>query len=273
MELLICSLVTILPDFLVRRFVQGKRIGKEITIFSVWYELRWGITACAILTVALISMILFYHPSSSNVTSFFRTVTILPQTSGRVVEVKVANGQQVKAGDILFQMDASAETAAVEVARANIEEIRAQMVVSRADLDAALAQVENAEANLTEARINLNRSQELNERNQNVVAKRELERQATKVAANEALLHAAQASYREANANLTALLPAQMQVAEANLQQVQAQLAFKTVRAGVDGTVQQFVLRAGDYVSGIMRPAGILIPEGSGIGQFEAGFS
>ena len=45
-ELLFCSILTILPDYLFRRYGQGKRIGKEITLFSVWYELRWGIIAC-----------------------------------------------------------------------------------------------------------------------------------------------------------------------------------------------------------------------------------
>jgi hypothetical protein len=41
-ELIICSLVTIIPDYLYRRYVQNKRFGKEITFYSVWYELRWG---------------------------------------------------------------------------------------------------------------------------------------------------------------------------------------------------------------------------------------
>ena len=43
-ELMICSMVTILPDYLYRRYWQGKRFGQEITLFSVWHELRWGIT-------------------------------------------------------------------------------------------------------------------------------------------------------------------------------------------------------------------------------------
>jgi hypothetical protein len=47
LELLFCSLLTIFPDYLYRRFAQGKRFGREITLFTVWYELRWGITrAC-----------------------------------------------------------------------------------------------------------------------------------------------------------------------------------------------------------------------------------
>jgi hypothetical protein len=51
LELLLCSVFTILPDYLYRRYAQGRRLGKEITFYSVWFELRWGITACVILTV------------------------------------------------------------------------------------------------------------------------------------------------------------------------------------------------------------------------------
>jgi hypothetical protein len=43
--LLLCSLLTIFPDNLYRRYRQGKRIGHEITLFSVWFELRFGIVA------------------------------------------------------------------------------------------------------------------------------------------------------------------------------------------------------------------------------------
>jgi hypothetical protein len=79
LELLICSMLTILPDYLYRRLVQGKRFGKEITFFSVWFELRWGIVSCMMLTISLISMIFYFHPSSNTATLFFRTVPIVPQ--------------------------------------------------------------------------------------------------------------------------------------------------------------------------------------------------
>ena len=35
LELLLCASLTILPDYLFRRYVQGKRIGREITLR--WY--------------------------------------------------------------------------------------------------------------------------------------------------------------------------------------------------------------------------------------------
>ncbi len=71
LELALCSLVTILPDFLYRRYQQGKRIGHEITIYSVWFELRWGITACVMLTVLLITIIFYHHPSTTSAVPLF----------------------------------------------------------------------------------------------------------------------------------------------------------------------------------------------------------
>src|SRR5437868_8386656 len=103
LELMICSLVTILPDYLYRRYRQGKRFSKEITFFSVWYELRWGITGCLVLTVALITMIFYFHPSTQSAALYFRTVPILPEGSGRVAEVNVGFTAAVKQGDVLFR--------------------------------------------------------------------------------------------------------------------------------------------------------------------------
>ena len=107
LEVLLCSLVTILPDYLYRRYVQGKRLGKEITLFSVWYVLRYGITACFILTISLITVVFYYHPSTSNVVVHFRTVPIIPDASGHVVEVYKNSSDTVRAGDPLFRVDTS----------------------------------------------------------------------------------------------------------------------------------------------------------------------
>jgi hypothetical protein len=44
------------------------------------------------------------------------------------------------------------------------------------------------------------------------------------------------------------------------------------IRAGVSGRVEQFGLRVGDLVNPMMRPAGILIPDGAGRRSLQAGF-
>ena len=72
LEILLCSVLTILPDYLFRRFGQGKRFGKEITLYSVWFELRWGIVSCLMLSVGLITVIFYYHPSTKTATLYYR---------------------------------------------------------------------------------------------------------------------------------------------------------------------------------------------------------
>jgi multidrug resistance efflux pump len=64
----------------------------------VWFELRWGIVACLMLTVALITVIFYNRPSTTNVTLFFRSVPIVPETIGCVAEVNVGFSDQVAAG-------------------------------------------------------------------------------------------------------------------------------------------------------------------------------
>ena len=71
LELILCSLITVLPDYLYRRYAQGMTWGVEITFFTMWYELRWGITACLILTISLITLVFYYHPSTTNAAPFF----------------------------------------------------------------------------------------------------------------------------------------------------------------------------------------------------------
>src|SRR5260221_11367447 len=117
LELMLCSMLTLLPDFLIRRFVQGKRIGKEITFFSVWYELRWGITLCLILTTLLITTIFYFHPSTSSATSAFRTIPILPEANGRISEIFVKPNQMVEKDQPIFKLDSTQQDAALAVAQ------------------------------------------------------------------------------------------------------------------------------------------------------------
>src|SRR5262249_9881300 len=128
------------------RYVQGKRIGEEIPLFSMWYELRWGLTGCFILTVLLITAIFYYHPSTTSAALFFRTVPIVPEGSGRVAEVKVDYSAPVKKGDVLFTLDSSKQRAAVETARRKVAQVDAQLVNAKADGPKAQAELEQAKS-------------------------------------------------------------------------------------------------------------------------------
>ncbi len=272
LEFLACSLVTILPDYLVRRFVQGKRLGHEINIFSVWYELRLGITACLILTIALITVIFFYHPTTSNVSSLFRTVSILPESGGRVDEVYVENNQEVEAGDLLFTLDSSVEQATVTTAKRRIDEIDAEMVLATAELAAAGGLIRQAQGAYDQAVNELERRLKLKKRNSSVVTQQQLDTLENNANSNQGALQAAVAEKDVVQARITSQLPAAKASAQAALAEAEVKLAKMFVYAGVTGTVEQFLLRRGDIVNPMLRPAGILVPSDSGRGRFLAGF-
>jgi multidrug resistance efflux pump len=273
LELLLCSMVTILPDYLYRRFAQGKRLGKEITLYSVWFELRWGITACLILTVGLITAIFYNHPSTNNVTLFFRTVPIVPETNGRVAETFVGVSGPIKAGEPIFRLDSSKQEAAVEAARHKVAEIDAEMAVAQADVAKAEGQLQAASSAHQQTLDELETKRELQRRNAGNVAFREIERLEVRAEGQLGDIAAATAAKQGAQERVSTLLPAQKESAEAALAQAQVDLDKTVIRAGVTGRIEQFTLRVGDVVNPLMRPAGILIPEGAGQGVLQAGFN
>ena len=272
LELLLCSLLTIVPDYLYRRYVQGKRLGKEITFYSVWFELRWGITACLILTVGLITVIFYNHPSTTNVTLFFRTIPIISESTGRVAEVFVGFSDKVEKGAPIFRLDSSTQEAAVETARRRIAEVEADLKVSAADLEKAEGQIQEAKSSHQQALEELEVKLELQKRNPGIVAQREIEKLQLLAEGRLAGIASATAVRQAVQARIASLLPAQRASAEAALAQAQVELDKTIVRAGVDGRVEQFALRVGDIVTPIMRSAGILIPDEAGRGSLQAGF-
>lgn len=272
LELMFCSLLTILPDYLYRRYGQGKRIGKEITFYSVWFELRWGITGCIILTVALITTVFYNHPSTTSATLFFRTVPILPETNGRVAEIFIGNSGPITKGAPIFRLDNSKQEAAVETARRKIAEVDAQMALARVDVAKAEGQLKEARSNHQQTLDELEAKQELYKRNPGNVPFREIERLQERATGQLGAIDAAAAAKQSIEERISTLLPAEKASAEAALNQAQVDLDKTVVRAGVSGRVEQFVLRVGDIVNPLMRPAGILIPEGAGQQGLQAGF-
>jgi multidrug resistance efflux pump len=272
LEILLCSLVTILPDYLFRRYVQNKRIGKEITFYSVWFELRWGITACLVLAVGLITVIFYNHPSTTNVTLFFRTVPIVSETSGRVAEVYAGVSGPIAKGAPIFRLDSSAQEATAETARRKIAEVDAEIALARIDVVKADGQIQEARSSHQQAVEELETKRELQRRNPGIVPARDIERLELVVEGRLGAITSATAAKQSATERVSAVLPAQKASAEAALAQAEVELSKMVVRAGVSGQVEQFALRVGDIVNPFMRPAGILIPESAGRQALQAGF-
>ncbi|MGB6998010.1 MAG: HlyD family secretion protein, partial [Pseudolabrys sp.] len=146
------------------------------------------------------------------------------------------------------------------------------MLVARSDVQAADAQIEQAKSAHQQALEELQTKEELNRRNADIVARREIERLQNVVNGRQAAIDAATAAKQALESKLSTLLPAQKASAEAALAEAQVELDKTIIRAGVTGRVEQFALQVGDIVNPVLRPAGILIPDGAGRGTLVAGF-
>ena len=178
----------------------------------------------------------------------------------------------MKAGEAIFRLDTTRQEAAAQTAQRRIAEIEAALGLAATDIASATARVQAAEADLAQATRDLERRLELAERNNTVVSEQELERLETAMSAAESQRAATLAALDGAKLRQTTLLPAQLETARAALTEAETEISKSTVFAEVDGTVLQFLLKPGDVVNPILRPAGILVPDVTGQGRFIAAF-
>jgi multidrug resistance efflux pump len=102
-------------------------------------------------------------------------VSVAAEASGRVARVLVHNNQEVKAGDVLFEIDSGQYRIAVDRARADLESTRRQVGASTAGIDSALASLRAAVANEVKARQDSERLERLYRDDEGTVSLRRLE--------------------------------------------------------------------------------------------------
>ncbi len=79
-------------------------------------------------------------------------IPVASEVAGRVTRVNVRNNQDVKAGDVLFEVDPQPYQIAVDRARADLESTRRQIGASTAGIASAQANLRAAQANELKAR-------------------------------------------------------------------------------------------------------------------------
>ena len=176
-------------------------------------------------------------------------VQIAAQTAGLVVAVGAVEGQRVKTGDLLVQIDDSADRAAVAQAEAAVKQAAARVEqLKRVGAIVTTEAVRQAESNLARAETELARTTQLVE--SGAVPIKELDD-----AKNLAAVARAQRNAAEAQRLASAPLGADSRLALAALLQTEAQLAGAKVRlaqtrlvAMHDGTVLARDVEPGDVV-------------------------
>lgn len=186
--------------------------------------------------------------------------------AGMLTNLAVARGAEVRAGQLLFVLEAAAEAAAVREAEQRVAQARARLDNSRkgrrpSEISSLEAQLQRSVANLQLSEVELTRLTRLREAS--VVSPEELDRAKSRREADQAQVASMKADLE------TARLGAredEITAAEADLAAVEAALARarwaveqKTQAAPTAGRIQDTLYRAGEFV-----PAGspvlVLLP-------------
>ena len=238
------------------RYIQLRRRGEAITVWNM----KTAVFLWAAMAFCLFLMIFYFHPKTYAGIVPFRTVSVVAQTAGPVTELPLVNGQRVKAGDLLFRIEDSAQKAALAEAEAQLDVIASDEAKAQDSKIVAQAAVDEAEARMTQLRDDLKDAETLVKRgvaNADTV----LEVQ-TSIAATEAELNAATAQLDLAQIDIDDTIPARRKAAETAVDSAKVALGFTEVHSFTDGTVTQLALNVGSPATTlVLRPAMIIIPD------------
>ncbi|MBX9913476.1 MAG: HlyD family secretion protein [Pseudomonadaceae bacterium] len=178
-------------------------------------------------------------------------VPVASEVAGRVTRVYVHNNQDVKAGDLLFEVDAEQYQIVVERTRADLESMRRQIGASTAGIDSAKASLRAAEANELKTRQDRDRLERLYKDDPGTISLRLLEvsranrEQAnSQVAAARAEVVRAQEQQGGSEADNAKLRSTATALAKAELD-----LANSQVRARAAGVITDLRIDAGQFAA------------------------
>lgn len=271
-------------------------------IFIKFKWLPWNTTSQVIVVIipivgltAMILLLNVYAPSSSDVRVYKYTVPIVSQVRGRVVEVKVEEGNRlVKKGDILFRVDPTPYQLTVNQLEAqllgtrasqreldeSLKQAQGKVVESTRAIEQATSRAREVGARLELARLRVSQNRDL--ASTGAGSKFELERSETDVKELEAQLDSARAVQAQARAAEVQARAAAEQIRQklsartsegefaqvagirAQLENAQWELAQTTVRSPCDCYVVNLQLRPGGFVAGMPLNAVMTLVEAEG---------
>ena len=194
-------------------------------------------------------------------------VTISAKTTARIMALPFDEGQGVKQGDVLVQLDSKDLQAQLEAAEARHRAQAAQILAGEARLRAQEAQIVSAKAELADAQRDLRRQTELLSTKD--VATSVVDEAQTQVATLEAQLDAANASLEADRAALGAMKH-QLTAAEADIARARDELSYATIVSPIDGIVTRVNAKPGELVvTGTMNNPGTTILEVSDLSEMQ----
>jgi multidrug efflux system membrane fusion protein len=224
--------------------------------------------AIVLIAIGLLVVVLWrldHAPSTDDGYVYADTISVVPEVSGRIIELPVRDNQAVRQGDLLLRIDPRPYQAALDQARARLDTLNNQIVLTQRTVnaqqynaDSVQAAVERARAVANQAADTLRRTEPLLA--QGYVSAEEVDRARTAQRSAQAELNAAMRESQQASAAVSGVdaLVAQRAEVRAQIAIAELNLEFTEVRAPFDGRVVSLRTAVGQFASAL-KPVFTLI--------------
>lgn len=182
-----------------------------------------------------------------------KEVKISSDVSGAIFNLTVKEGDSVKAGDILAQIDPEVIEPQVQRGQASVNSAKAQLAQSEASVAQAIAQLEQAKAQYKTQQQIHQRNQQLFE--EGVISKQELEQSQLNLSNAESNLRSAEAQLQSAKKGVEAARYS-VQSALATLRELETSLQRTTIKSPTDGIISKLNVEEGERVVGTIQMTG-----------------
>jgi multidrug efflux system membrane fusion protein len=204
-------------------------------------------------------------PSTDDAYVYADTINVVPEVSGRIVEMPVRDNQAVKQGDLLFRIDPRPYQLALDQARARLVTLDQQISLTQRSVNAQQYNAKSVEAAVARSRALASQATDTLHRLEPLLSKgyasaEEVDQARTAKMSAEAELNAALLQARQASAAVSGVdaLVAQRAEVEAEIALAQLHLEYTEVRAPFDGRVASLRTTVGQFASAA-RPVFTLI--------------
>ncbi|MDB5833276.1 MAG: multidrug transporter subunit MdtN [Caballeronia sp.] len=229
---------------------------------------KWPAIILVVVTLLLLVFVIRLWdrtPRTDDAYVYADTIDVVPEVSGRIVELAVRDNQAVKQGDLLFRIDPRPYQDALARGGASLVALDRQIELTQRSVNAqqynaqsVRAAVERARAAAGQASDTLHRMEPL--LSHGYVSAEDVDRARTAQRSTQAELSAAQLQAQQAAAAVSGVdaLVAQRAVVMAEIATAELNLEYATVRAPFDGRIVSLKTSTGQFASAL-KPVFTLI--------------
>ncbi|EIX9448536.1 biotin/lipoyl-binding protein [Klebsiella pneumoniae] len=227
---------------------------------------KWPLLAlvlAAILALILVIWQLQTSPETNDAYVYADTIDVVPEVSGRIVEMPIRDNQRVKKGDLLFRIDPRPYQAMLDDAKARLTTLDAQIMLTQRTIKAQEYNAQSVAAAVERARALVKQTTSTRIRLEPLVpqgfaSQEDLDQARTAEKAARAELEATLLQAKQASAAVTGVdaMVAQRAGVLAQIALAELHLEFTEVRAPFNGVVVALKTTVGQYASALKTTVG-----------------